>query len=376
MTILKIHDIFLQFKSNICFENFTSQIIQGEKIALIGNNGSGKSSLLTLLRQEIEPINGYIEPKPNLRIEYIDQIIEGRSRLSGGEKFNQELFQKIELNPDLLLLDEPTNHLDSDNKKTLLSIINSLPCAVIFATHDKELIDQCADTIWHIDNGIIHKFNGDYVAYISKHENNKAKLEHQLNELNRKKGDAHNKLMKEQERAKKSKQYGCNKYAGDRINLSSKKRRGEAATGNRKANISDVRDDLIENMESIYVPKKINPKFAFAQKKICSAKNIIEIRNGSIGYKKALCSEISLQVASSQRMAIKGNNGSGKTTLLKAIMSDDCVSVSGEWEKPCKKDIGYLDQFYEGFHGNSPFDEIKHNMPNANDQEIRRHLNC
>ncbi len=147
MTILKIHDISLQFKSNICFENFTSQIIQGEKIALIGNNGSGKSSLLKLLRREIEPIKGYIEFKSNLRIEYIDQIIEGQPCLSGGEKFNKEFFQKIKLTPDLLLLDEPTNHLDLDNKKILLSIINSLPCAVIFATHDKELIDQCADTI-------------------------------------------------------------------------------------------------------------------------------------------------------------------------------------------------------------------------------------
>ena len=105
MTILKIHDISLQFKSNICFENFTSQITQGEKIALIGNNGSGKSSLLKLLRREIEPINGYIESKSNLRIEYIDQIIDGLPLLSGGEKFNKEFFQKIELNPNLLLLD-------------------------------------------------------------------------------------------------------------------------------------------------------------------------------------------------------------------------------------------------------------------------------
>ena len=376
MTILKIHDISLQFKSNICFENFTSQIIQGEKIALIGNNGSGKSSLLKLLRREIEPINGCIESKSNLRIEYIDQIINGQSLLSGGEKFNKEFFQKIELNPDLLLLDEPTNHLDSDNKKTLLSIINSLPCAVIFATHDKKLIDQCADTIWHIDNGIIHKFNGDYAAYICQHENNREKLEYQFNELNRKKQDTHNKLMKEQERASKSKQYGRNKYAGDKVNLSAKKRKGETTTGNRKSDISDVRNDLNKQMELIYTPKKINPKFAFDQEKIRSAKNIIEIRNGSAGYEEMVLSDISLQLASSKRLAIKGKNGSGKTTLIKAIMSDESVFVSGEWNKPSKKDIGYLDQFYDGFHEDSPFDAIKYNMPNSNDQEIRRHLNC
>ena len=129
-------------------------------------------------------------------------------------------------------------------------------------------------------------------------------------------------------------------------------------------------------MELIYTPKKINPKFAFNQEKIRSAKNIIEIRNGSIGYKEIVLSKISLQLDSSQRMAIKGNNGSGKTTLIRAIMSDECVFVSGEWEKPSKKDIGYLDQFYDGFYGDSPFDEMKYNMLSANDQEIRRHLNC
>ena len=375
MIILKIQDISLQFASNTCFENFSSQIMQGQKIAIIGNNGSGKSSLLKLLRCEIEPICGSIDFSHDLKIEYIDQIIENHTSLSGGERFNKEFFQKIELSPDLLLLDEPTNHLDLQNRELLISIINSLSCSVIFATHDKALVNQCAEVIWHIDRGMIHQFRGSFDAYIEKHEKEKSKIENKLLELNRERRFVHKKLMKEQERAKKSKQYGRNKYSGDKINLSAKKRKGETTTGNRKADISGYRNELKEKMELIYEPKKITPKFAFDQAKVRSDRNILEIRNGSIGYNNVILNNISIQLTSDQRLAIKGKNGSGKTTLIKAIMSDDQVSVCGEWIIPQKNDIGYLDQFYKNFKGLTPFDEIKYNMPNASDSEIREHLN-
>ena len=373
--ILKIQNISLQFASNVCFADFTSQIIQGQKIAIIGNNGSGKSSLLKLLRHEIDPICGSIDVQSDLKIEYIDQIIENYVNLSGGERFNKEFFQKIDLSPDILLLDEPTNHLDSQNRESLISIINSLSCSIIVATHDKELINQCAEMIWHIDNGIVHQFKGNFDSYITKHENEKSKLRYKICELNRANRFNHNKLMKEQERAKKSKQYGKNKYSRDKLNLSSKKRKGETTTGNRKGVISDNRKEFKEEMELIYEPKKIIPKFAFDQTKIRSDRNILEVRNGSIGYQNVILNKISIQLSSDQRMAIKGRNGSSKTTLIKAIMSDDKVSISGEWIIPQKKDIGYLDQFYMHFKDTTPFDEIKHNMPNASDHEIRKHLN-
>lgn len=75
MIILKIQDISLQFASNTCFENFTAQIVQGQKIAVIGNNGSGKSSLLKLLRSEVELVCGSIDFSSDLRVEYMDQIM-------------------------------------------------------------------------------------------------------------------------------------------------------------------------------------------------------------------------------------------------------------------------------------------------------------
>ena len=131
---------------------------------------------------------------------------------------------------------------------------------------------------------MIHQFRGSFDAYIEKHEKEKSKIENKLLELDRERRFVHKKLMKEQERAKKSKQYGRNKYSGDKINLSAKKRKGETTTGNRKADISGYRDELKEKMELIYEPKKITPKFAFDQAKVRSDRNILEIRNGSIGY--------------------------------------------------------------------------------------------
>ena len=113
--IIRIKNFSLSFPSKVCFEDFTTEISFGDRIAIIGRNGSGKSSLLKMIAEQ----------NRNISLAYIPQIIEDFDALSGGERFNKSLSQAIGGNPSILLLDEPTNHLDIDNRKSLMRMLNS-----------------------------------------------------------------------------------------------------------------------------------------------------------------------------------------------------------------------------------------------------------
>src|SRR5271170_6587360 len=105
-----IKDLSLTFSHKTCFEGFNTNVTYGEKIAIIGRNGSGKSSLLNMLRNEITlPADAVVA--------HVPQVIEDFHDLSGGQRLNKALSATLALQPNVLLLDEPTNHLDRSNRK-------------------------------------------------------------------------------------------------------------------------------------------------------------------------------------------------------------------------------------------------------------------
>ncbi|MDR3317481.1 MAG: ATP-binding cassette domain-containing protein, partial [Puniceicoccales bacterium] len=154
--MIKIEDLSFSFSHKVCFENFSVIVEDGERIAIIGRNGSGKSTLLQMIAN-VNP-NGA----------YIPQIIENFDSFSGGERFNRVLSQALGTASDLLLLDEPTNHLDSANRKSLLRMLQNYPGILIIVTHDKEILQNHVDKIWHIDNGKVHIFHGKYEDYMAE----------------------------------------------------------------------------------------------------------------------------------------------------------------------------------------------------------------
>jgi ATPase subunit of ABC transporter with duplicated ATPase domains len=106
------YKLSLEFFYKTCFADFNVSINYGDQIAIIGRNGSGKSSLLNILRQALAPTSGEVKIPHAAVIAYIPQVIEAFDDLSGGQRFNQALTAALGQNPDILLLDEPTNHLD------------------------------------------------------------------------------------------------------------------------------------------------------------------------------------------------------------------------------------------------------------------------
>lgn len=368
--IIRIKNFSLSFPSKVCFEDFSTEISFGDRIAIIGRNGIGKSSLLKMIA----------EKNRNISLAYIPQIIEDFDSLSGGERFNKSLSYAIGENPSILLLDEPTNHLDIDNRKSLMRMLNSYYGTLIAVTHDEELLQNCCDILWHIDNGKITIFRGKYTDYIKEREKQYQSASHQMHLLELEKKSMHKKLMKEQQKAAKSKASGKKKIADKKWMKSVadlKAMNAEKSQGKNLKNLDEKKQKLAEQLNEMQMPEIIVPKFHLPFQKI-GDETIVSVVDGAIGYSKEnfIAIHINFSVMSREHIAIIGKNGTGKTTLLKALMSDPSVLKKGDWYVPKLSEIGYLDQHYSNLDSEkSAIEIIAEANPSWTHAEIRRHLN-
>jgi ATP-binding cassette subfamily F protein 3 len=182
------------------------RIDNDDRIALLGSNGNGKSTLVKLIAARLEPMKGSITRASRLKIAYFAQhqldeldadatvyehvrdlmpdahetkirAVAGSigfsglnadkkvEKLSGGEKARLMLGIATFGAPHLLILDEPTNHLDIDSRAALIEAINDYPGAVILVSHDRHLLDACADRLWLVADGKVTSFDGDLNDY-------------------------------------------------------------------------------------------------------------------------------------------------------------------------------------------------------------------
>lgn len=377
---VNIINIGLSYKDKVCFENFSTQILYGNRIVIMGNNGSGKSSLLNIIQSNIYPTAGNIIKSKDIIFGYVPQIPDKYDSLSGGQKFNKSLSYALSLNPDILLLDEPTNHLDINNRKSLIKFLNSFKSTLIVVSHDVELLQQNFDTVWHIYDGKINVFSGKYTNYLDHVKLKRNIIEKQLNQIDKQKKEIHQSLMREQHRASQSKMKGEKNVENKRwIKAVANENASNArkTTGGNKTKLFDKKYDLIEQLSTLRIPEIIKPKFNLnANNK--GQKTLVLIREGVVGYSKnqKIITGINFSLNTKEHVAVLGSNASGKTTFIKAIMSDDAVLKSGLWEVPALKDIGYLDQHYSILDTNKTvLETVSEIVPNWAYADIRNHLN-
>jgi len=182
------------------------RIDNDDRIALLGSNGNGKSTLVKLIASRLEPMAGRITRASRLKIAYFAQhqldeldaeatvyqhvrelmpdaheakvrALAGSigfsglnadkkvEKLSGGEKARLMLGLATFGGPHMLILDEPTNHLDIDSRTALIEAINDYPGAVILVSHDRHLLDACADRLWLVADSKVTTFDGDLEEY-------------------------------------------------------------------------------------------------------------------------------------------------------------------------------------------------------------------
>lgn len=368
---IQLKNISLSFPHKVCFTDFSVEVPYGSCIAIIGRNGSGKSSLLKMLL-EIVP--------QDVRVGYVPQIVEDFESLSGGQRFNVVLTQALSIDPDLLLLDEPTNHLDLNNRRSLMRMLNAYHGTLIVVSHDLELLRSCINTLWHIDYEKINIFTGYYDDYIREINIKRTSIEQQLSRLARQKKDMHQSLMQEQVRAAKSRGNGeksIDQRKWPTIVSKAKALQASETSGRKKSAIHDKKTVLQEKLSELSLPEIIIPKFSFTAADI-SSKMLVSISDGSIAYipDQYVLSNINFSILNGERVAILGDNGSGKSTLIKAILDESQVIKTGGWHAPKSQDIGYLDQQYGTLNAQQSVIEcIEACVPTWTHIEVRRHLN-
>lgn len=376
---IHISDLNLSFTQKKCFNNFSYILYPGEKIGLIGDNGSGKSSLLRILANLPSLPHPDIHSDETLICGYVPQIIEEFSNLSGGQRFNQALSAALANYPNLLLLDEPTNHLDAVNRKSLMRQLRNHPATQIIVTHDPELLNNCVDTLWHIHAGIISIFKGSYANYVEQLNQTKHKLLSDISQLKQAQKQQHQALMQEQQRAKSSREQGEKgilQRKWSKITANSKAIQAGATAGKKSANLTKRKNELSAELNQLWQAEEINYSFNFMAQTF--EQSIVTINQGSCGYvdQPNILQQINFNLYGNTKIALIGANGSGKSTLLKAIMQDSQVVRHGEWIVPQLTQIAYLDQHYSNLPKEQTILEYMANLaPALSHAELRNFLN-
>jgi ATP-binding cassette subfamily F protein 3 len=205
--IIAVDDVSVGYDpKNPVLNRVTLRIDTDDRIALLGSNGNGKSTLVKLLANRLPPFSGNITRAEKISIAYfaqhqLDELnedgspydhvrklmpdapetkVRGRTgaigfsgkagdtlvkSLSGGEKARLLLGLATFFGPNMIILDEPTNHLDIDSRAALAEAINEFPGAVIMVSHDRYLIEACADQLWVVADHAVTTYDGDLDDY-------------------------------------------------------------------------------------------------------------------------------------------------------------------------------------------------------------------
>lgn len=346
MNIINIEHIHKVFGEKIIFEDASFGIHEGNKIGIVGINGTGKTSLLRMIAGIEEPDQGQIIRQNGLRIAYLPQnpefpsqatilsyALEGNSdtdwlvqsnlnrlgitqydipieQLSGGQKRKVAMAKVLASEFDVLLLDEPTNHLDEEMILWLEDYLKNYKGVILMVTHDRYFLDKVSNRILEISRGSMYSYDANYSKFLEL----KAEREEMELASHRKNQSI---LRIELEWAKR----GC------RARTTKQKARLERLE-TLKNGKAPIQDQLIE-MDSVETRM---------------GKKTIEFHEVSKSYGELkLINNFSYTLLRNQRLGIIGPNGCGKSTLLKLIIGqiqpDQGYMEIGETIK-----IGYLAQ--------------------------------
>ena len=204
--VLEVKDLAMGFGDRTLFSDVNLEVIGGERIALLGDNGTGKSTFVKILLGELEPTAGKLRFGPTVKVGYLPQMVtfdhpernlvdtllydldctpqEARDRLaafnfrgedvfkavsalSGGERSRLKLCELMSQRINLLILDEPTNHLDIASREWMEGAIDGFEGCLLLVSHDRYFIDRFARRVWTIEDQRISDFKGNYQEYLA-----------------------------------------------------------------------------------------------------------------------------------------------------------------------------------------------------------------
>ena len=361
MTLIALKDAELAFGLTPLLDRAALSIADGERIGLIGRNGTGKSSLLGVLAGTLSLDDGDVARKPGLRVSLVEQepalppaatlreslvdrgglarmtderdrhaaetrLVEFLHRFSvnedaapalasGGERKRAALALAFALEPELLLLDEPTNHLDVDGIETLEELLQkNVTCVVI--THDRRFLDRVATRIAELDRGALRTFPGNYSIY----EQRKSEIDAAEDVANR-----------------RFDKFWAQEEVWIRKGVEARRTRNEG----RVKRLEHLREERAERRERLGSIKLTVDTGERSGKLVAELENV----NKRFGDRKVL-DDVSLRVMRGDRVGLLGPNGAGKTTLIRLIVGT-LEADSGRIRRGTNLQVAYFDQLRE-----------------------------
>jgi ATP-binding cassette subfamily F protein uup len=336
-------------------------VLSGERIGLVGRNGTGKSSLLGILSARAPLDDGLVQRRDGLRIATVEQepelpvadtlhdsllergglesLDDDRERwrvqarlaeylqrfgldpsadpssASGGERKRAALALAFALDPELLLLDEPTNHLDIAGIELLESLLQKVPAAV-FVTHDRFFLDAVATRIVELDRGVLRSFPGNFTTY------QRVRAEQ---------------LAVERTAARRFDKFWAQEEVWIRKGVEARRTRNEGRV-RRLEQLRTERDARRERQGGVRMAVDAGER---------SGKLVAELTDVSKAFDgRRVIDGLSLIVSRGDRLALVGPNGAGKSTLLKLILGQ-LEPDAGELRLGTQLKVAYFDQMRE-----------------------------
>ena len=332
MNLMTMEHLTKFYTERMLFEDAGFSIGSGEKVGVIGINGTGKSTLLRIAAGLEEPDEGSVVRNRNLKIRYLPQnprFEEGEqvlsyvlshndtgedaahfameadakmmlkrfsmedfdapvNQLSGGQRKRLALAGVLLSGADLLILDEPTNHLDSEMAGWLEEFLKNFRGALLMVTHDRYFLDSVTNRIVEIDKGKLYSYSTNYLGFLKLKEEREA-------------------MTEATERKRQSIL---------RVEIEWMMRGARARSTKQKAHIA--RYEELKNQKAPVIGDK---KVQFASASTRMGRTTIEIENLYKSYgDKQLIADFSYIFLKNDRIGIVGHNGCGKSTLMKMIM--------------------------------------------------------
>ena len=350
---LDVQNLTKRFGAQVLFENISFSIAEGQKVGLIARNGTGKSTLMSVLMDKEGYESGSIIYRRDLKLGFLEQspqfdpeesvldacfnhegdpekVLKARQiltqlhitnleqpmgQLSGGQQKRVALANVLITEPDFLMLDEPTNHLDLEMIEWLEGYLNRGNKTIFMVTHDRFFLDKVCNVILELDDQGIYTYRGNYAYYLEKRQermdNLRAEIQHSKNLYRREL-----EWMRRQPQARGHKA----KYREDAFYELEKvaKQRIEDRQIRLKASTVYIGSKIFECQ---YVSKAFDDR----------------------GKKKVILHDFYYNFARFEKMGIVGNNGTGKSTFIKMLLGE-VKPDSGQFDFGETVRFGYFSQ--------------------------------
>jgi ABC transport system ATP-binding/permease protein len=358
MTLFSLIDAELAFGDVPLLDRAALSAHEGERIGLIGRNGTGKSSLLAVLAGRLALDDGELKRRDGLRVISVEQepelphaahihdsllrrghipaIADERERwrvearlteylqrfgvdgagvpesASGGERKRAALALAFALSPDLLLLDEPTNHLDVQAIERLEDLVIKAPAAIVI-THDRAFLNRVATRIVELDRGVLRSYPGNFAAYEQRKEEQLA-----AEAVSRRKFD----------------KFWAQEEVWIRKGIEARRTRNEG----RVRRLQQLRGERAERRERLGKVKLTLDAGERSGKLVAELEGVCKAFGG-----RPIVQDLDLRVMRGDRLALIGPNGAGKSTLLKLILGQ-LAPDRGTVRLGTNLEVAYFDQ--------------------------------